>query len=104
MTTMAQTKLIHVYPHRILLEFKVELGGTFEFSNDSDDIDEFDITFEEPRPPGASKTTTGNKDKPIVIPMPNEASTFKGHIVFKKKDKSDPVPVPFIASSCVGCH
>jgi hypothetical protein len=96
--------IIEVDPDETEHEFKVDLGGTIELRLIQHDFDLFEITFEEPGPPGVRRLLTGTFDNPIPIPMPHVISTFKGHVVFKKKGgthKSD--GVPFLAKSCPAC-
>jgi hypothetical protein len=103
-TQIANARPFDVHPRNTTLEFKVDLGGAIEFRNNSKDFHLFEITFDEPVPPGASKTLTGTSDNPIFVQMPNATSTFTGHMVFKKNDgTTESAPVPFLAHSCVGC-
>ena len=86
------------------LEFAVDLGGAFEFKNESKDFFHFEITFDNPGPPGVSNTLSGTADDPIFVQMPHATRTFKGHIVFKKKDRTPAGDaVPFLAKSCPAC-
>jgi hypothetical protein len=96
--------VIPVNPDEPEHEFKVDLGGTIELRLIRHDFDLFEITFDEPGPPGASGILTGTFEDPISIPMPLVTSDFRGRIAFKKKDgtrKSD--EVPFLAKSCPAC-
>jgi hypothetical protein len=98
------TNVIPVDPDAPDHEFKVDLGGTIELQLIRHDFDLFELTFEEPGPPGARRILTGAFGDPISIPMPHVTSTFKGRVVFKKKGgthESD--GVPFLAKSCPAC-
>ena len=86
------------------LEFEVDLGGAFEFKNASTVLPHFEITFDNPGPPGTGTTLIGTADDPVFVQMPHAPRTFKGHIVFKREDgTSVGEPVPFLAKSCPGC-
>ncbi len=98
------TNVIPVDPDAPKHEFDVDLGGTIELKLIEHDFDLFELTFDEPGPPGAPRILTGAVDAPISIPMPQVASDFWGQIAFKKKDgtrKTD--AVPFLAKSCPAC-
>src|ERR1700749_1295096 len=92
-STTTKAKPIHLHPHR--LEFKVGLGGVFEFHT-SKEFYNFEIVFDQPGPPGASRTIKGTYDEPVKVQMPHETRDFHGHIVFKDKNgKSEGDPVLF---------
>jgi len=95
--------LTDITPRGTTLEFKVGLGGAFEFKNKSKHFSDFEITFDDPGPPGTPKTINGTATDPIFVQMPDATRTFSGTIVFKKGDGTTQVGVPFLAKSCPGC-
>ena len=98
------TNVLPVDPDALEHEFKVDLGGIIELHLIDHDFDLFELTFDEPGPPGACRILSGAFDAPVSIPMPQVPSDFWGQIAFKKKDgtrKTD--GVPFLAKSCPAC-
>jgi hypothetical protein len=101
---IAGTTLVVANPGVTPDEVKIDLGGTFEFRNELPDSYHFEITFEEPAPPGAGNPLTGTKDDPIFVHMPHEDKTFRYHIVYKTQDGTCiPEPRILLARSCPGC-
>ena len=105
---IANAKLVNLNPaiaaRETPLEFGVDLGGAFEFTNTSEEFSHFEITFDNPGPPGTTTTLIGTIDDPIFVQMPAATRTFTGHIVFKKSDGTPQGgPVSFLAKSCPGC-
>ena len=95
--------LTDITPRGTTLEFEVDLGGAFEFKNKSKHFSHFEITFDDPGPPGTPKTINGTSADSIFVQMPHATRTFSGTIVFKKDDGTTQVQVPFRAQSCPGC-
>ena len=92
-----------ITPRETKLEFGVDPGGTFEFKNHSKHFPHFEITFDDPGPPGAPKTLSGTAAHPVYVQMPHATRTFKGKIVFKKDDGTPHGDgVPFLAKSFPG--
>jgi hypothetical protein len=94
--------LTDITPRGTTLEFTVDPGGAFEFKNKSKHFSHFEITFDDPGPPGTPKTINGTAADSIFVQMPHATRTFSGTIVFKKDDGTAQVEVPFLAKSFPG--
>lgn len=94
--------LTDITPRGISLEFTVDPGGAFEFKNKSKHFSRFEITFDNPVPPGTPKTISGTAADSIFVQMPDATRDFSGTIVFTKGDGTKKVEVPFLAKSFPG--
>jgi hypothetical protein len=98
-----KTRDITVDTEDVGYNFKVDFGETMVLHLDSQDFDYFEIIFEESWPPDVRGPLTGSAGKPVSFRMPDEESTYKGHIVFKKTDTCVGKSSPLRAVSCLGC-
>lgn len=99
----ARGRTVRIHPDLTPDEAKVDLGGTLEFTNHSDEFPDFEISFDDPGPPNDSDILTGTKNDPVFVHMPDVETVFYFHILYKGRDAASIRRGPFRARSCPGC-